>query len=369
MLIAVTENICIVAKGKHLDIYVNLQHKVLEIPHNDTQDSIIDISLSPDNKYFALLTSSSKRLLVYTLPAITAPTTFYLPRSASKLRFSDSNKQILIADKSGDVLIYNINKEGDKGTKLLGHLSLLLDVLLADDCKHIITCDRDEKIRVSCYPNTYNIETYCLGHKEFVKKLELLPHNKKYLASCSGDGTIKLWNYINGELCLNIDTNLNVDDKILKESFTESMVKEGVEVFTLPIVHFTLTSVSKNTSIIATMLYNFKKILLYSIYEENNTFKYKFEDNICLERCPVAIQFHKSFLYVYDDINNTVLVYSMKITDKVCFELVNKIEMFESGIAENKIVESDESIKVLYKRKFDNLQEYLERKKQRLDKK
>lgn len=33
---------------------------------------------------------------------------------------------------------------------------------------HVITCDRDEKIRVSRYPNAYNIETFCLGHTEWV---------------------------------------------------------------------------------------------------------------------------------------------------------------------------------------------------------
>jgi WD40 repeat protein len=48
--------------------------------------------------------------------------------------------------------------------------STLIDVqtqVLAPNGNYILTADRDEKIRVSQYPKTYNIETFCLGHTEY----------------------------------------------------------------------------------------------------------------------------------------------------------------------------------------------------------
>ena len=37
-----------------------------------------------------------------------------------------------------------------------------------------IYISRDEKIRVSHFPNCYNVETYLLGHTEYVLKILLL---------------------------------------------------------------------------------------------------------------------------------------------------------------------------------------------------
>jgi tRNA (guanine-N(7)-)-methyltransferase subunit TRM82 len=50
---------------------------------------------------------------------------------------------------------------------ILGHASPLTTFLLTSDEKYIVTADRDEHIRVSWYPNGYNIEMYCLGHLKY----------------------------------------------------------------------------------------------------------------------------------------------------------------------------------------------------------
>lgn len=74
---------------------------------------------------------------------------------------------------------------------------MLLDVKMSECGQFIITSDRDEKIRVTHYPNSYNIHGFCLGHEEFVSSISLMPNKK--LVSASGDGTIKVWNYLQGE--------------------------------------------------------------------------------------------------------------------------------------------------------------------------
>ena len=105
----------------------------------------------------------------------------------------------LISDKSGDVLMFDVSSTRDTFTCLLGHLSMLLDIIISPCGKYVITCDRDEKIRVSRFPNAYNIHTFCLGHTDFVTSLAILNHTgENVLLSGSGDGTIRIWKYLEG---------------------------------------------------------------------------------------------------------------------------------------------------------------------------
>lgn len=60
-----------------------------------------------------------------------------------------------------------------------------------------MTSDRDEKIRVTNCPNYHEIEMFCLGHKEFVSSLIALDNDT--VMSISGDGTLRLWNFLTGK--------------------------------------------------------------------------------------------------------------------------------------------------------------------------
>lgn len=369
--IAVSDNCLAISKGLHIDCYNSSQHNFFNVPgKNGSQenDHIADIVISSDGKNLALITSVSKQLIICSLPGFETTINLNLPRSASKIRFTVDNSQILVADKSGDVLIYDVSNESS-GTKLLGHLSLLLDVLQTNDGKYILSSDRDEKIRVSCYPKTYNIETYCLGHKEFVSHIEILPHNEKYLTSASGDGTIKCWDYVKGTLCHTINASLDVKDDALKENFTKIMDEEGVEVTTLPIVHYTVTALNEDTSVLAVAVHSYNKLLIYTIETRNMQFNHKKQEDIMLERFPSAVKFHKKSLFVYDDADKTVSVFKVVCAEsKLTFEFDKKITMFDHVNVNFEPKPSIDAIKVLYKRKFDNVQEYQERKKQRLEK-
>ena len=76
---------------------------------------------------------------------------------------------------------------------------MLLDVTISPGGEYIITSDRDEKIRVSHYPNAYNIHCYCLGHTDFVTSIQIVPEHDDTLVSASGDGTIRVWKYDEGK--------------------------------------------------------------------------------------------------------------------------------------------------------------------------
>lgn len=52
---------------------------------------------------------------------------------------------------------------------LLGHISLITDMQLTHMGKQqfLLTADRDEKIRVSRFPEAYEIQSFCHGHTEY----------------------------------------------------------------------------------------------------------------------------------------------------------------------------------------------------------
>jgi hypothetical protein len=65
------------------------------------------------------------------------------------------------------------------------------------DRQLLLTSDRDEKIRVSQFPETYRIEGFLLGHTAFVSSVAIFPSlsSKHQCLSVGGDCTIRLWDF------------------------------------------------------------------------------------------------------------------------------------------------------------------------------
>lgn len=88
---------------------------------------------------------------------------------------------------------------------LLGHTASMLTgvrVVSTNDnsgrvkCR-ILTSDRDEKVRVSSFPDAFRIEGYLLGHEAFISALDVASAGHvTRCATCSGDGTVRLWDYV-----------------------------------------------------------------------------------------------------------------------------------------------------------------------------
>ncbi|XP_054021722.1 tRNA (guanine-N(7)-)-methyltransferase non-catalytic subunit WDR4 [Dryobates pubescens] len=168
-------------------------------PTDKGSDDILAFAFSPSGNYFAL-TDDSKRLILFrTQPSWECVSVRSVSRRCTSLVITAAEDKILVADKSGDVYSYSITEPQADGKLELGHLSLLLDVALSPDDRYIITADRDEKIRVSLAKASHNIVSFCLGHKEFVSKILVIPNYPDLLLSASGDSTLRLWEYKSGE--------------------------------------------------------------------------------------------------------------------------------------------------------------------------
>lgn len=132
------------------------------------------------------------------------------PKKVTAVVFHE--EKIFFADRFGDVSSINIASLTSADCQFsLGHTSYITDMVLSRDHKYLLTADRDYKIRVSSFPQTFCIHSFCLGHTSFVTRL-LLPHltiAANAVISGSADGTLRLWNMETG-LCL---ASLVVDNR------------------------------------------------------------------------------------------------------------------------------------------------------------
>jgi tRNA (guanine-N(7)-)-methyltransferase subunit TRM82 len=148
-----------------------------------------------------------------------------------------SGMMILISgDLAGDATAFPVEKsaveEGlqkDKFRLLLGHTASMLTQIKIVEGREgkILTSDRDEKIRVSSFPQTFHVEGYLLGHKAYVTDMDILDH--KHCVSTSGDGTIRLWDYTTCREVAKISVRAINDNEKANESTTDEQLEMPVQ--------------------------------------------------------------------------------------------------------------------------------------------
>ncbi|KAF7255946.1 hypothetical protein EG68_07269 [Paragonimus skrjabini miyazakii] len=169
--------------------------RLKDIPCSDA----VSHCISPSGKYACLTDTSKKTVLLTHESGILTPLGFtYLPRCASCMCFSPDEKYVIFGERSGNVYKLAVSDftglvgKSESLSLMLGHLSILSDVTVSDDCTLIATCDRDEKIRISRFSQPFVIEAFCLGHESFITQLVFCPRSH-YLVSAGGDSFLRLW--------------------------------------------------------------------------------------------------------------------------------------------------------------------------------
>lgn len=328
--------------------------------------TLTSVGFSSDGQYF-FICANRKQLCLYKSDNFELISNRTLTRAASRVRFLP-NSDIVVADKSGDAYLFSTLKPDENGQLLLGHLSMLLDILGTDDGKFVITADRDEKIRVSMFPNSYNIVSYCLGHKNFVTNVAILPHDKNVLVSSGGDGALMFWDYMAGrELQLiHFHEKLSQNDLLsLNKTLKENDLEDQVTVS--PVKHLKLLAINENESVVAITFYCSNVILTFSISGKQDDLNVEYLGSLEVEREPLECHCYENQLWILTD--TKIQAYQF---DGKCFvnnENLN-IEFKKLNESWEKLhsASSKTLLPVLYKRKFDSVQEYQERKKSRMAK-
>ncbi|XP_035729763.1 tRNA (guanine-N(7)-)-methyltransferase non-catalytic subunit wdr4-like [Vespa mandarinia] len=344
-------------------------NKVVNIHNNvdiESYHMIISTTFSNDGKYF-LVCTNRKQLCLYERKSKRLISNRILSRAASKVIFSPNN-DIIVADKAGDAYLFSTANPIENGTLLLGHLSMLLDILVTEDGKYILTTDRDEKIRVSMFPYSYNIVSYCLGHSKFVTNICELPHKKKILVSSGGDGTFMLWNYEYGRELLTINfsekiAKYNIDkfNQILKSNHYEEYVN------VLPVKHLKAMALDKLSSLLVISFYSSNILLIYIIDETvESQLAATWIETIIMEDEPLDcfLKNHRMWVLTNSGVNIYILKNNHFVLDSITNNTLKELNEVWMSLNNNTLTQN--LFPILYKRKYDNVQQYLERKKTRL---
>eukprot|EP00092_Neocalanus_flemingeri_P017522 GFUD01018957.1.p1 GENE.GFUD01018957.1~~GFUD01018957.1.p1 ORF type:complete len:371 (+),score=92.16 GFUD01018957.1:162-1274(+) len=339
--------------------------------HNKVSEEMkINCSCVSSCGNFLAICDDYKQISVWTLPTLTLVYQQNLVRKASKVIFTPDSKNILVADKNGDVYKFE-TETASPAELLLGHLSMLLDIKMDSKGKFLLTADRDEKIRVSKFPNSYNINNYCLGHTEFVTSICFL--GEDLLLSGSGDGTVKVWKYLEGREVCSHEVFKDVEVEV-RDDLEKMNVKDDLENMEMETNGVERVGPPAQPAVVSVRILK-DKLFLVQIEGYKGVCVYEYRDNKLTLKQELKLS---SYLLDYD-ISDQQLLLLNKTEDSVSLDIY---QINDSGIVKESSVSledygdffspvdnyEDEGVKNLHKRWFDNVKDYMERKEVRVNK-
>jgi len=323
------------------------------------------------------LCDESKRVTIWRLPEAELLSSRTLERKATRAIFTHDSKGLLIADKSGDVYLFNT--EGEKeGQLLLGHLSMLLDLRISLDSKFVITADRDEKIRVSSFPNSYNIHNYCLGHGDFVTSLGILSDD--LVLSGSGDGTVRVWRFLEGaevarrEVCNDVEQEVIGSEKLevaAKAAAAAAEQEKNERRVAAPSQAAVVGVLCLRSSLFLVQVENFSGLLLYGLNFGMLEGKagISLKQTISLSSSLLDYDFEPSSetLHILLKNDTSVVVETYKIDcSKLVKDSVHSFSDLKQADFFDAVKDFEKSnLENLHKRWFDNVKDYMEKKESR----
>ncbi|XP_042350839.1 tRNA (guanine-N(7)-)-methyltransferase non-catalytic subunit wdr4 isoform X2 [Plectropomus leopardus] len=326
-------------------------------------DKVLAFTVSSSGTLVAL-TDDSKRLVLFRCePSWQCVSIRWVVRRCTALMFSQAEEELIATDKSGDVYSFSVVEPQREGELKMGHLSMLLALSMSTDDKYIITADRDEKIRVSHLRSPYNIQSFCLGHQQFVSALLVPPGHPHWLLSGSGDGTMKLWEYESGTKLQSWDL------KDLEE--TPSSEGDKQKVTMNPTV--CRISSSPDAHHVAVQCERVSTLQFFTLDQESEQ-KLAPHSRLSLPHCPLDMTFDsEGRLWVLMDSSDAPLqVYTHRGDSWECDaespELIRVTEAFRPHWETLEAsARSHNRFEHLYKVSFDNVTVYLQKKQQRLE--
>lgn len=209
-----------------------------------------------------------------------------------------------------------------------------------------MTTDRDEKIRVTNYPATHDIEAFCVGHTEFVSSAVFIDSDR-LLLSASGDKTLRVWDFRKGKQIKLINVEF-IPNTILVSKASEK--GEG------------LLAISSDDNAIYIYRYQFVDTLAISLLGQKS-FSVEFD---------FALQNKTFFIKHLHEVDGEKRLLLDKISNT---DFAVKFELFYdlTNVLGTKLDPSYKIIKpfdtsLLFKKIFNNVEAYLTRKRARLEK-